>query len=61
MLSDKCTEEQVTQFLTSLTTLSRTCGVGITGEPVMFAMETGPESDYERTYKIDAGSRLSFD
>lgn len=52
---------ELAEFLTALTKASQTYGIGIAGEPVLFTMETGPESDYERTYKIDAESRLSFD
>ena len=54
-------EKKTTQFLAALTEASRTYGIGVVGEPVLFVMKTGPESDYERIYKIDAESRLSFD
>jgi len=57
----KCAEEKAAEFLTALTKVSRTYGIGITVQIVLFTMETGPESDYERTYKIDVESRLSFD
>ncbi len=49
------------EFLSALTDLSRRYGIGIAGEPVLFVMRTGSESDYETAYKIDAESHLSFD
>jgi len=57
----KCATEKTAGFLTALTKVSRTYGIGITGQPVLFTLETGSESDYERTYKIDVESRLLFD
>lgn len=51
-------EEKATRFLLDLTRLSLLHGVGITGSPELFIMES---DDYERSYKIDGQSKLSFD
>ena len=55
------TEEKIARFLSDLTELSRKHGVGITGESVLFLMQTGPESDYESSYKADSESHLLFE
>ena len=52
------TQEKIARFLEHLTRLSLQCGIGITGKPVLFMMEP---NDYERAYKIDDDSNLSFD
>ncbi len=50
--------EKTTQFLHALTELSRSLGIGITGEPTLFLMD---RDDYDRLYKIDGESKLAFD
>lgn len=46
------------QFVSALTELSRTHGIGIAGKPVLFLMES---DDFDRYYKFDDESGLSFD
>ena len=53
-------DEKTAQFLAALTDLSRQFGIGITGDAVLFTMETGPESDYERTFTMDREGHLIF-
>ena len=55
---DAGSEEKTARFLLELTMLSVRHGVGIAGQPTLFVME---QDDYDRTYKIDDNSKLSFD
>jgi hypothetical protein len=48
------------QFLTDLTALSQKYRIGIAGDPLLFAMETGSHGDDERSYKCGKDSKLSF-
>ena len=59
-ITEQADEKKTAQFLAALTELSRTFGIGIAGDAVLFTMETGPESDYERTFRMDREGRLSF-
>ena len=50
-------EEKLHSFVTDLSDLCRKHGLGITGEATLFVMEP---VDYQLSYQVDAGSRLSF-
>jgi hypothetical protein len=59
-ITEHADEKKTAQFLAALTDLSRAFGVGITGDAFLFTMETGPDSDFERTFRMDREGRLSF-
>jgi hypothetical protein len=48
-------------FLAELTQLSAKHGLGITGSPVVFVMESGPSGDFEREYRLTEEDGLRFD
>jgi hypothetical protein len=50
-------EESVDRFLHGLTVLCRECGIGITGNPVLFFME---HDDYERVARADDKGAIEF-
>jgi hypothetical protein len=59
-ITEHSDEKKTEQYLAALTDLSRAFGIGIAGDATLFTMETGPDSDYERVFRMDKEGRLSF-
>lgn len=51
-------DQGVAGFLAALTALSAEHGIGISGEPELFTMES---EDYERSYHVNDASELIFE
>ncbi len=48
------------EFCERLTDLLLDCGLGIAGEPHVYELQSGPDSDYGRVATIDDEGRLLF-
>ncbi|MBE2887368.1 hypothetical protein [Geobacter anodireducens] len=48
------------EFCERLTDLLLDCGLGIAGEPHIYELQSGPDSDYGRVATIDDEGRLLF-
>jgi hypothetical protein len=48
------------EFCERLTDLLRDCGLGIAGEPHIYELKSGTDSDYGRIATIDDEGRLHF-
>lgn len=52
--------EKLEAFLRELTELSYRFGLGITGKPELFVMESGPDGDFDRRYSLTEAEELEF-